>query len=735
MFEIQGRATYFLTGASFLDIYIKLPATIIFSILLIIIAGRMKKYLIEGDFKRFFKNFFILLIYIAIIFLVLFLIYAIWIKRNRLQIESKYIDKHINNTKEAYAIKTEEHVIEEAELLESDSLIESQNILGYIPIVNNKMVENILNQEEKNDSFPMYKYINPYLIKYNGNIAYFAIRELAAKKGNNVFEYTHGNYAKILSANMTDGKEEIYTLQNDYENQIFNGIKITEPRIYYGLETKTNAIVKTMNGLEFDYLLTPTKIKKNTYNGSGGLKLGFIDRMIMLLKTGKAEGMLVGKFKEDTKVLFNREILTRASSIIPELNYETSPYMIVTDEGRLMWVIDGYTYTDRYPYSQKIKIPTRDRSLRDINYVRASAKVFIDAYDGSIKYYISDDKDPIMLGLQKKYKNVFLPMNTLSKNIKDQLRYPKTYYDIQSEMIKKYHTNSNDIFYLGEDIWELSVLDGKSQKIGEKNLEYTIFKNEDQEKADIGFVTLYTPFKRQNINAYLIANMENGVPKLKLYSYSKNENIPGINFIQHQIMQDESIKKELEAINVIGTSIESYSQLIPLNNSMIYIENIYQVHLNKNNKRVLKKVIVANGSKVGIGNTLNSAITNLFSDLAINIDIHDPLNREILIESIIRTNRLLENSIASGDLEASGKYTIRLNDLIRQLEKLDAQTKKKKETDKNKKDKNKPVKIEDKKDDSELKEETYFDSKKDDNKNTSANTSINTNKILIDTIY
>ncbi len=144
---------------------------------------------------------------------------------------------------------------------------------------------------------------------------------------------------------------------------------------------------------------------------------------------------------------------------------------------------------------------------------------------------------------------------------------------------------------------------------------------------------------------------------------------------------------ELEELNVIGTKIKSYPMLIPVQNSMIYVEPVYQIYVNKNNHAILKKVIVANGSKVAIGNNLQSAISNLFSDLAINIDIHDPLDRELIIEAIIRMNTTLENAVNSKNLQNIGRYTEELNSLINQLKNLDESIKKKENTE-NKNNKN-----------------------------------------------
>ena len=456
------------------------------------------------------------------------------------------------------------------------------------------------------------------------------------------------------------------------------------------METNSTIMTNTKIDKEYDYPITTSKIKYNIYDGAGGLNIKFLDRLIIAFNTSSPNIIFNSKIQENTKILFNRNIIKRAQNILPEVRYEQNPYIVISEEGRLLWVLDGYTLSKDYPYSQKILLPTNDNRLRKTNYIRNSVKVLIDAYDGTMDFYINKS-DPIILSIDNAFKGIFKSMDELPESLYSQFRYPKFLYDVQSEVIRKYHTNAIDIFYSGEDVWEFSLLENQPNKIGDKKLNYTVFKNYDEKETSIGYLTIYTPYGRQNINSYLIGVTKDGMPKLKLYEYSRNDNIPGIQFIKTQIMSENSIKEELEELNVIGTEVRSYPMLIPIENSMIYVEPVYQIYVNKNNYAILKKVIVANGSKVAIGNNIQSAVTNLFTDLAINIDIHDPLDRELIIEAIIRTNTALEKAISNKNLENVGRYTHELNSLINQLKKLDEEIAKKltvKKVDKSNKQEN-----------------------------------------------
>lgn len=678
MLKTEGKESFFLTGASTTDIYIKFTSFLIFPFILIFSFFKFKKAIKDEKSNKILKSIAIIPIYILVIYILTFLIQVLWLNRNVLNYEGKYIRQNIIETYAAYDINIENEIIEKSEILDSDTLLTYQATINSIPIIPEEIIIKTLNEQDTN--LKMYKYNNVQLIKnYNENnlLAYLTPRELDSKKSpNGSTDYTHGNFGIVTSANSVDDTGSIKYLDKSFENQKFKDKTILEPRIYYGTETNSTIITNIKENKEYDYPITTSKIKYNVYDGIGGLNLKFLDRLVVGIRTSSPNIIFNSKIKDDTRILFNRNIIKRAENILPEVRYDNNPYLVVSDEGRLLWILDGYTTSKDYPYSQSMLLPTNDNRLRKTNYIRNSVKVLVDAYDGKMEFYINKS-DPMILSIDNIFKEVFKSMDNLPEDIQSQLRYPRFLYDVQSEIIRKYHTNAVDIFYSGEDVWEFSLLENEQNRIGEKKLNYTVFKNYNEDETNIGYLTIYTPYGRQNINSYLVGTYEGNIPKLKLYEYSRNDNIPGIQFIKTQIMSETSIKEELEELNVIGTEVKSYPMLIPIENSMIYVEPVYQIYVNKNNHAVLKKVIVANGSKVAIGNNIQSAVTNLFTDLAINIDIHDPLDRELIIEAIIRTNTALEKAVNNKNLEDVGRYTQELNSLINQLKKLDEEIAKK----------------------------------------------------------
>ena len=688
MFKTRGKESFFLTGASSPDIYIKFVGFLFLPFVILFIFGRLKKSIRNQNTNNIIKNIIVIPVYILLVYISTFAVQMLFFNRNILENQGKYIRQNMIETNVAFDLNLEENIIEKSEILNSETILDNQETISSVPVIPEEIVLQTLNENDTN--LKMYKYNYAQLVKNfdeNNKIAYFAPREVDAKKASDTAtDFTHGNYAIVTSANKTEENGDLKYLSRDFIDQEFKGREIVEPRIYYGMETNSTILTKTKLGSEYDYPLTVSKNKVNNYEGIGGLNLKFLDRLIIGVKTSSPNIIFNSRIDKDTKVLFDRNIIKRVENILPEVRYDKDPYLIVTNEGRLVWVLDGYTVSNYYPYSQRIPLPTEDNRIKKVNYIRNSVKVLVDAYDGDMDIYINKN-DPIILNMDNAFKNIFKSMDDIPKEIISSLKYPKFLYDIQSEIIRKYHTNSASVFFSGEDVWEFSLLENQPNKIGKKKINYTVYKNFNEYKTDIGYLTIYTPYGRQNINAYLVGTYENSGPRLKLYEYSRNDNIPGIQFIKTQIMSESLIKEELEELNVIGTKIKSYPMLIPVQNSMIYVEPVYQIYVNKNNHAILKKVIVANGSKVAIGNNLQSAISNLFSDLAINIDIHDPLDRELIIEAIIRMNTTLENAVNSKNLQNIGRYTEELNSLINQLKNLDESIKKKENTE-NKNNKN-----------------------------------------------
>lgn len=341
--------------------------------------------------------------------------------------------------------------------------------------------------------------------------------------------------------------------------------------------------------------------------------------------------------------------------------------MVVTDEGRLVWVIDGYTTSNEYPYSQSIVITNDDGTKETINYIRNSVKVLVDAYDGTTEFYITDRTDPIIMMYKNLYPNLFMDIDAkIPESISKNLKYPQYLFDIQSQVIATYHDITEDMLYRADDIWS-QASDGEKQ-IDSK---YTMLNTENSQGSELGIVSAYTKQGKGSLTSYLVGTSKYGTNKLSLYKLPSDNTILGVSQFNTLIEEDETIASELETLNVSGVNLLRDIIIVPIENTLLYVEPIYQVRLNEDETQILKKVIVASGNKVAIGDNLQEAMQNLLSDNhSVKLEYVDMEDINQVIDSIIEANTNLKESLDSNNLEMIGKDLSTLETLLEQLEKL-----------------------------------------------------------------
>ena len=362
--------------------------------------------------------------------------------------------------------------------------------------------------------------------------------------------------------------------------------------------------------------------------------------------------------------------------------YDENPYSVIDDNGNIIWVLDAYTVSSDYPYSSYSNI-VYNGSKQKINYIRNSVKVLINSYDGTMKFYITDRTDPIAMAYRNTYKTLFEDIDSkIPEDVSKNFIYPQYLYNIQSKMITLYHNVKPDVLYRSDDIWEQAKYNTTMQTTKATGTVlspyYTMLKTTDSDKDTLGLVQTFTPSGKQNIISYLVGSYEDGTSKLKLYKYASDNNILGPMQLDTQISQDETISKELDALNVTGTKITKQMIIVPIQNTLLYIEPIYQTMINESDVPVLKKIIVASGNKVAIGNNINEAIKNLLSQYAVDIEIENTDDLQGLIDAIIKANNNLTESNKNNDWEMMGSDIKKLQGLVNSLEKLQEEEKKNK---------------------------------------------------------
>lgn len=663
------------TGANYTNSTIKLWGNVILAIVIIVAiflaTGNFKK----GEKKKVIKNLLSIPIYLVGMFVVLVCFNGIFVSSNKLEKESDYLGYNINNTKQAYNININEKNLANSGTITEQEVAENKNIIDNITIVNKEAVLKTLNDTQTEKGFYTYKMVNPAKYKVDGfeKIVYMSPREIANKEktyNNKTYEYTHSNGMVITSATNVNENGGIEYIQKGFEGKD-NKLNISEPRMYFGLESYDMIATNVEGKKEYDYTDENGNEITTNYTGNAGLNLGFFDRLVIGIAKGNLNIAFSGDVKDSSKIIINRNIINRAKKALPYLIYDENPYTVIDKNGQIIWVLDGYTTSSNYPCSQYTSIENNNRKEK-INYIRNSVKVLINSYTGEMSFYITDRTDPIAMAYEKVYPTLFKDKNEeIPEDIANHFVYPKYLYDIQAKMLEVYHNVKPDVLYREDDLWKIA-------KFNTSNITnatgttmdsfYTMVKT-SSDKEKLGLIQIYTPKDKQSLNSYLVGTTDGNANKLTIYKFLQDSNVAGPMQLAKQIEGDEEISKELETISGMGTKITKQMIIVPIENTLLYVEPVYQTMINeKSNLPTLKKVIVASGNKVAIGDTLKQALQKLLSQEAVDIEIENTDDIEGLIDAIIKANNNLTQSNETGNWELMGKDIEKLQSLIKSLE-------------------------------------------------------------------
>lgn len=690
----EQTENYSIFGAGITETTIRLWGYVGLSIIMVLSVFKAIKEFTKGNTKKIIKALLWVPAYLVILAVGMLGFNLIYVNSNELDKERTYIAENIKNTKKAYGIDIEEDVIKDEGTITQSAITANSETISNIPIVN---AENVIKDLEGSQTTKgYYKFtraqIGNYTIDDKQQLVYVTPREIASAKAtynNKTYEYTHGFGAIITSATSTTSSGNINHIQKSFE-QTDEVVNVSEPRIYFGLETNSTVVTNSNNKKEFDY---PTENAlsntENTYDGPAGLKANFLDRLVLSLREKDVNLLFSGNVKSDSKIITNRNIIQRAKTVMPYLEYDQNPYLVIRNNGELVWVLDAYTTSNNYPYSQRTMLENNGITKKEINYIRNSVKVIINAYTGEVTFYRTDKTDPIAMVYEKTYPDLFAK-EEIPEDISNHFVYPEYLYSIQAEVLERYHNIQPDVLYRSDDIWDIATHNTSSKMTSTKGTAikpyYTMLKTSDSNSSRLGLVLPYTPYGKQNIKAYLVGSCdENGNNVLKLYNYTEDSNVLGPMQLDTQLSQDERISKEIDSLNVTGTKISKDIIIVPIDNTLLYVEPIYQQYVNETDSLpVLKKVVVASGTKVAIGDTFTQALTNLVSQYAVNIEVGNSDNIDELVSLIIKANNNLKTSTQSNDWEQIGKDTKKLQTLIDRLEEVKAELDKKEQEEQEK---------------------------------------------------
>ncbi len=485
-----------LVGAGSAD-GIKLWGYRILAIVIILSVYMAIKAFKKEKTKKVIKSLAIVPIYLVSLFIVMVGYDFLFIRGSELDKQKAYISTNINYTKTAYDINIEENSIENTGTITQKEADENRKIMDNIPIVTENIALNNLLQTQTSTGY--YTYNKAKAIYYKNELGYIAARELDT--GNLTDEYTHGYGAVITDASDTDEAGNIKYITKDFEGMNFN-----EPRIYYG--TVQNTPIEVSNKKqEFDYPKTTTENAVYSYEGDGGINLKFTDRLCVALTEGNLRLIFADN---QSKIMINRNVIERAKQIMPYLLYDEKPYLVPADSGEFYFVIDAYTVSNAYPYSQKTKIVYRNNT-EEINYIRNSVKVIINAYTGETKFYITDKTDPIAMVYNNMYQTLFEDGSKIPNGISKYFTYSEFLYNIQAEMLNLYHDVAADVLYRGNDMWEIASYSNMITRTASTKMKpyYALVKTNSKSDEKLGLIIAYNLYGKESLNAYLVGTVEN----------------------------------------------------------------------------------------------------------------------------------------------------------------------------------------------------------------------------------
>lgn len=551
---------------------------------------------------------------------------SILVTPNVLKYEKPYLANNISETRKSFGLdKIKTYNFPSTQELTPEILARNADTLRNVRVVDIKSTLDSNLQLQSNTAF--YSFKDGDIINYNINgqetPVFITAREIDKNKLpdktylNATYRYTHGYGIVMNPINKITLKGQVDFIMSGLDNKSVDpSLKIERPEIYYGELTKDQVITQARDLDEITY----DGSKTASYAGTGGIKLGFLNKLLFSLKYSDFK-MLISSYTNDARLLLNREIVSRANMALPFLIIDTDPYIIPTSDGKLKWVLDAYTTTDRFPNAQ---------NYGNINYIRNSVKIVIDAYDGKVESYIIDKTDPIIQTLSRIYPEAFSDKE-LPAEIAGHTRYPEALFKIQTEMLKKYHILPEKVndFYSQLDLWDIAKLPTSRNSTDLQEIEpyYNMVKLPDElgDKAELILMRPFTPFgsQKHNMVSWLaVRNSSENYGEIILFNFPKSTNVLGPNQVDVKINQIDKISEDMTLWGQSGSEVYKGNLLvIPVENSILYVEPIYLKANNTSATPEVKEIVVGyqRGDEFmyGIGANLDKALADLFSGQAV----------------------------------------------------------------------------------------------------------------------
>lgn len=603
-------------GAGYTDIHVSLVFYVIIVAVAIISSIVIFISIVKYKIKPIFISIAVILILVVGQSITSEIVQNLIVKSNEKNLEAPYIKNNIQYTRDAFNING----IYERKFSSNDDLTE-EDMANNKQTIDNIKINSVTQALEFYNQVQVVRYYYDFkdldVDRYNINGKYsevfLAPREINSKSlqgnadtwQNRHLIYTHGYGVVMNKVNSVTSEGQPNFVIKDIPPNNDTKLEIKNPRIYYGEETNDYAIANNTLG-EFDYP-EGSENKTNNYSGKGGINASLINRILFAISRKESNFLLSQNINGNSKILINRNIFDRLNKIAPFLNYDKDPYTVLSG-GRLYWIIDAYTTSDRFPYSQP---------YNNVNYIRNSVKVVIDAVDGTTNFYIVDKNDPIANSYSKIFPGLFKDISEVPKDIRSHFKYPEDLFSIQADVLGKYHVTDTGVFYNGEDLWEPA----KNQKKidGEKGVNdasYFIMQLPETKKPEMVLMEYLNMKGKDNMSAIFGARMDgDNYGKLILYKLPTEKTVYSPYLFKQKINQDPAISKEVSLWNTQGSSVQfGDTSIIPIKNSLLYVEPVYLRAQGKNSMPEVKRIIVSLGNKIVMADSIEDALNQIFNN-------------------------------------------------------------------------------------------------------------------------
>ncbi len=621
-------------GGSYTDINVVLPALWVMIVITLALAAivvanirwrRMGLLLAGGG------------VYIVVSFVGLTIIPAlvqqVYVEPNELDLERPYIAYNIDLTREAYGLRNVriEQYPAEADLT-ADELRANEATLRNIRLWDPRLIADTYRQLQEIRTY--YEFYNVDIDRYMINGEYrevmIAARQLTSQLPGNAdtwfnrhLQYTHG-YGMTMSPVAVKGDQGLPTLYiRDIPPVVtVEGIEVTQPAIYYGEGTPDYRIVDT-EARELHYPQGDQNVY-NHYDGEGGVNIGSFWRQLLFGWHLSDFNLIVsGYITEDTRVQFWNQIEDRVRHIAPFLRLDADPYVVLVEDGT-KWIIDAYTVASAFPYSE----PSGERFDR-FNYIRNSVKIVIDAYHGTVDFYVVDPEDPVLEAYQRAFPDLFKPFSAIPEAIVPHLRYPRDIFEAQVQKYQRYHMTVPQVFYNNEDLWVQPIEQYAGRRI-RMNPYYILMQLPEEDTEEFLLMTPYTPARRDNMIAWFAARSDYpNHGELIVYELPKDELIFGPNQIESRIDQDTEVSEQLTLWNQQGSNVvRGNLMVVPVAGSFLYVKPVFLIAEGAQIPQ-LRRVILVYGNNVVMRRTLQGALAAIFGEI---FDVRPEVAEEAIVE-------------------------------------------------------------------------------------------------------